>query len=224
MSFYGVPPISADLRVWAEKFTNWIQSTRSFLTHRRDYDSAAEDGVLLWDRTNVYPVVSKNGEWRQIVLEDGHYDGTISTDQTAASTNTAYALTFTEDLAEGITNGTPASRLVVDEAGQYSVTYSMQMASTSASTVRMWFWVRVNGTDVPKSAMENTLHQNGSTLVVTKSAILQLSAGDYIEVMWATNSTSGYLEAVAATAFAPATPSATISIARLHGQGCKYVR
>ena len=217
MSFYGVPPISADLRVWAEKFTNWIQSTRSFLTHRRDYDSAAEDGVLLWDRTYGYPVVSKNGEWRQIVLEDGHYDGTISTDQTAASTNTAYALTFTEDLAEGITNGTPDSRLVVDEAGQYSVTYSMQMASTSASSVRMWFWVRVNGTDVSKSAMENTLHQNGSTLVVTKSAILQLSAGDYIEVMWATNSTSGYLEAVAATAFAPATPSATISMVRLHG-------
>jgi hypothetical protein len=53
--------------------------------------------------------------------------------------------------------------------------------------------------------MENTLHQNGSTLVVTKSAILQLSAGDYIEIMWATDSTSGYLEAVAATSFAPAT-------------------
>ncbi len=107
--------------------------------------------------------------------------------------------------------------MVVDEAGEYSVTYSMHMASTSASTVRMWFWVRINGTDIPKSAMENTLHQNGSTLVVTKSAILQLSAGDYIEVMWATNNTNGYLEAVAATAFAPATPSATISMVRLHG-------
>ncbi|MHC4836163.1 MAG: hypothetical protein ACYTCN_09590, partial [Planctomycetota bacterium] len=140
MSFYGVPPIGADLRVWAEKFTNWIQSTRSFLTHRRAYDSAAEDGVLLWDRTYGYPVVSKNGEWRQIVLEDGHYDGTVSTNQTAASINTAYALTFTQDLAEGIANGTPASRLVVTEAGQYSVTYSMQMASTSAATVTMWFW------------------------------------------------------------------------------------
>jgi hypothetical protein len=217
MSFYGVPPIGADLRVWAEKFTNWIQSTRSFLTHRRAYDSAAEDGVLLWDRTYGYPVVSKNGEWRQIVLEDGHYDGTVSTNQTAASINTAYALTFTQDLAEGITNGTPTSRLVVTEAGQYSVTYSMQMASTSAATVTMWFWTRINGTDISKSAMENTLHQNGSTLVVTKSAILQLSAGDYIEIMWATDSTSGYLEAVAATSFAPATPSATISMVRLHG-------
>lgn len=196
---------------------SYLSQNRSTLVQQTGGENAAEDGVIMWDRTNEYPVVSKNGEWRQIVLEDGHYDGTISTDQTATLINTAYALTFTQDLAEGITNGTPASRLVVDEAGQYSVTYSVQMASTSASAVRMWFWVRVNNTDIPKSAMENTLHQNGSTLVVTKSAILQLSAGDYIEVMWATNSTSGYLEAVAATAFAPATPSATISMVRLHG-------
>ena len=215
---YRAPePRGDDWMAWGRRLMLYLGQTRSQLVQQTGGESAAEDGVIMWDRTNEYPVVSKNGEWRQIVLEDGHYDGTISTDQTAASTNTAYALTFTEDLAEGITNGTPASRLVVDEAGQYSVTYTMQMASTSGSTVRMWFWVRINGTDVPKSAMENTLHQNGSTLVVTKSAILQLSAGDYIEVMWATNSTNGYLEAVAATAFAPATPSATISMVRLHG-------
>ena len=212
-----LPPITENINQWAENMRRYLGRALDQLGFKETYSSASENGVLLWDNVNGYPVVSKNGEWRQVVLEDGHYDGTISTDQTAASTNTAYALTFTEDLAEGIINGTPASRLVVDEAGQYSVTYSMQMASTSASTVRMWFWVRLNGTDVPKSAMENTLHQNGSTLVVTKSAILQLSAGDYIEVIWATDSTTGYLEAVAATAFAPATPSATISMARLHG-------
>ena len=217
MSSPILPAIGEDLRQWGRGLTRYLTQNLYKLGFKTPDSSPAENGVILWDNVNGYPVVSKNGEFRQIVLEDGHYDGTISTDQTAASTNTAYALTFTEDLAEGITNGTPASRLVVDEAGQYSVTYSMQMASTSASTVRMWFWVRTNGTDVPKSAMENTLHQNGSTLVVTKSAILQLSAGDYIEVMWATSSTSGYLEAVAATAFAPATPSSTISMVRLHG-------
>jgi len=210
-------PQGEDWQTWGRRLMTYLSQTRIPLVQQTGGEPATDDGLLMWDRENLYPVVSKNGEWRQVVLEDGHYDGTISTDQTAASTNTAYALTFTEDLAEGITNGTPASRLVVDEGGQYSVTYSMQMASTSGSTVRMWFWVRINGTDVPKSAMENTLHQNGSTLVVTKSAILQLSAGDYIEVMWATSSTSGYLEAVAATAFAPATPSATISMVRLHG-------
>ena len=210
-------PRDKDWQTWGRRMMSYLSQTRSALVQQTGGESAADDGTLMWDRVNKYPVVSKNGEWRQIVLEDGHYDGTISIDQTAASSNTAYALTFTQDLAAGITNGTPASRLIVEEAGQFSVTYSVQMASSSASTVRMWFWVRVNGTDIPKSAMENTLHQNGSTLVVTKSAILQLLAGDYIEVMWATDSTSGYLEAVAATAFAPATPSATISMVRLHG-------
>jgi hypothetical protein len=217
MSAPILPPVVGDLAQWGRSLTRYLTQNLYKLGFKTADSNPSENGVILWDEVNGYPVVSKNNVFRQIVLEDGHYDGTVSTNQTAASINTAYALTFTQDLASGITNGTPASRLIVDEAGQYSVTYSMQMASTSAATVTMWFWTRINGTDISKSAMENTLHQNGSTLVVTKSAILQLSAGDYIEIMWATDSTSGYLEAVAATAFAPATPSATISMVRLHG-------
>ena len=212
-----LPTIGQSLDQLGRQLTQYLTQNLSKLGFKTADDNPSDNGIILWDDVNGYPVVSKNNEFRQIVLEDGHYDGTVSTNQTAASINTAYSLTFTQDLAEGITNGTPASRLIVDEAGQYSVTYSMQMASTSAATVTMWFWTRINGTDISKSAMENTLHQNGSTLVVTKSAILQLSAGDYIEIMWATDSTSGYLEAVAATSFAPATPSATISMVRLHG-------
>ena len=217
MSFYGAPPIGPDFKIWAEKFSAWLQSTRSFLTHRRDYDSAAADGILMWDREYGYPVVSKNGEWHQIVLEDGQYAGGITTDQTAASTNTAYALTYTSSTADGIANGTPASRLVFAEAGQYMVSFSAQIASTSSSTVNFWFWPRVNGTDVAGSTMKNALHQNGSVLVVSRSAIFEFSAGDYLEAMWAVDSTSGFLDATAATAFAPAAPASTIAITRLHG-------
>jgi len=216
MSFYGAPPIGPDFKVWAEKFSAWLQSTRSFLTHRRDYDSAAADGVLMWDREYGYPVVSKNGEWRQIVLEDGQYAGGVTTDQTAASTNTAYALTYTSSTADGIANGTPASRLVFAEAGQYMVSFSAQIASTSSSTVNFWFWPRVNGTDVAGSTMKSALHQNGSVLVVSRSAIFNFAAGDYLEAMWAVDSTTGFLHSTAATAFAPAAPSSTIAITRLH--------
>jgi len=217
MSFYGAPPIGPDFKVWAEKFSAWLQSTRSFLTHRRDYDSAAADGVLMWDREYGYPVVSKNGQWRQIVLEGGQYAGGVTTDQTAASTNTAYALTYTSSTADGITNGTPASRLVFEEAGQYMIAFSAQIASTSSSTVNFWFWPRVNGTDVSGSTMKNALHQNGSVLVVSRSAIFNFVAGDYLEAMWAVDSTSGFLHSTAATAFAPAAPASTIAITRLHG-------
>jgi hypothetical protein len=179
--------------------------------------SASQDGVLLWDPANGYPVVSKSGEWRQIVLEDGHYDGVVSTDQTAATINTAYPLTFTPTLAAGIANGTPASRLIVSEGGQFFVSFNAQLASSSGSTLTFWFWFRINGVDVAHSSMENSLHQNNATFVTSRSTILQLSAGDYVEMMWAVDGTSGTLEAHPATAFAPTNPAATVSIVRLHG-------
>jgi hypothetical protein len=65
--------------------------------------------------------------------------------------------------------------------------------------------------------MKNALHQNGSVLVVSRSAIFELNAGDYLEAMWAVDSTNGFLDATVATAFAPAAPASTIAITRLHG-------
>ena len=210
-------PRDKDWQTWGRRMMSYLSQTRSALVQQTGDESAADDGTLMWDRENLYPVVSKNGEWVQVVLEDGKYAGAVLTDQTAASINTAYALTYTSSTADGITNGTPASRLVFAEAGQYMVSFSAQIASTSSSTVNFWFWPRVNGTDVAGSTMKNALHQNGSVLVVSRSAIFEFSAGDYLEAMWAIDSTSGFLDATAATAFAPAAPASTIAITRLHG-------
>jgi len=212
-----LPPIGPDLRQWGRQLSLYLQQNLAKLGFKTATDNPSENGVILWDEVNGYPVVSKNGEFRQIVLEDGQYAGGVTTDQTAASANTAYALTYTSSTADGITNGTPASRLVFAEAGQYMVSFSAQIASTSSSTVNFWFWPRVNGADVAGSTMKNALHQNGSVLVVSRSAIFEFSAGDYLEAMWAVDSTSGFLDATAATAFAPAAPASTIAITRLHG-------
>ena len=65
--------------------------------------------------------------------------------------------------------------------------------------------------------MKNALHQNDAVLVVSRSAIFDVSAGDYLEAMWAVDGTNGFLDATTATAFAPAAPASTIAITRLHG-------
>tara|TARA_B110000908_G_scaffold19161_1_gene21557 strand:- start:2363 stop:3016 length:654 start_codon:yes stop_codon:yes gene_type:complete len=217
MSGYTPPPVTGDLKVWSQNIVTYLQRTASRLSFKRADARASENGIILWDEANEYPVVSKNGEWRQIVLEDGHYDGVVSTDQTAATINTAYPLTFTPTLAAGIANGTPSSRLVISEGGEFFVSFNAQLASSSGSTLTFWFWFRINGVDVAHSSMENSLHQNNATFVTSRSAILQLAAGDYLEMMWAVDSTSGTLEAHSATAFAPTNPAATVSITRLHG-------
>ena len=213
----NLPAITDNAKVWGENFRRYLARALNQVDAKDQYSSAAEDGVLLWDRENGYPVISKGGEWRQIILEDGHYGGNISTDQSAVAADTAYALTYTPTVSSGITNGTPASRLVFDEAGEYMVSFSAQIGSSSASTVNFWFWPRVNGTDVAGSTMKSALHQNDAVLVVSRTAIFNFSAGDYLEAMWAVDSTSGFLHSTPATSFAPAAPSSTISITRLHG-------
>jgi hypothetical protein len=212
-----IPPFTENTKAWAENLRRYLARALNQLDAKDASSAASEDGVILWDRENKYPVVSKDGAFVQIVLEDGQYAGAVTADQTAAAINTAYALTYTSSIAEGVTNGTPASRLVFEEAGQYMISFSAQIASTSSSTVNFWFWPRINGTDVTGSTMKNALHQNGSVLVVSRSAIFDVNAGDYLEAMWAVDSTSGFLDATTATAFAPAAPASTIAITRLHG-------
>ena len=212
-----LPPIGDNVKAWGNNLTAYLRRQLPRLYFKTADDNPSENGVILWDDENGYPVVSKNGAFVQIVLEDGQYAGAVTTDQTAASINTAYALTYTSSIAQGVTNGTPASRIVFAEAGQYMISFSAQIASTSSSTVNFWFWPRINGVDVVGSTMKNALHQNGSVLVVSRSAIFDVSAGDYLEAMWAVDSTSGFLDATTATAFAPAAPASTIAITRLHG-------
>ena len=212
-----LPPIGDNIKAWGNNLTAYLRRQLPRLYFKTADDNPSENGVILWDDDNGYPVVSKNGAFVQIVLEDGQYAGAVTTDQTAASTNTAYALTYTSSIAQGVTNGTPASRIVFAEAGQYMISFSAQISSTSSSTVNFWFWPRINGVDVTGSTMKNALHQNNAVLVVSRSAIFDVSAGDYLEAMWAVDSTSGFLDATVATAFAPAAPASTIAITRLHG-------
>ena len=213
-----VPPITVDLAAWAENLRRYLGRALNQLDAKDASVSAAEDGVLLWDRINGYPVVSKNGEWRQVVLEDGHGDFYIAADVTAASANTAYKLTYTAEASnDGITLGTPASRIVFEEAGEYVIAFSAQISSTSSSTVHFYFWPSVNGTDINNSAMTTALHQNNATLVTSRTQIFTVAANDYLEVNWMTDSTSGFLNATAAASPVPNIPASTLSITRLHG-------
>jgi hypothetical protein len=213
-----VPPITFDLSAWAENMRRYLGKALNQLDAKDASVSAAEDGVLLWDREEGYPVVSKNGEWRQVVLEDGHGDFILTSDVTAASANTAYQLTYDAMTHNhGITLGTPASRIVFEEAGQYVLSFSAQVSSTSSSTVHFYFWPSINGTNVDDSAMTTALHQNNATLVTSRTQVFTLAAGDYLEVNWMVDNTQGFLNYTAAASPRPALPASTLSITRLHG-------
>jgi len=213
-----LPPIGPDLRQWGRQLTIYLQQNLAKLGFKTSTDNPSENGVILWDNVNGYPVVSKNGEFRQIVLEDGHADFMKTADVVPAVANTAYKLTYDAPVGnDGITQGTPASRIVFEEAGEYVISFSAQISSTSASTVHFYFWPSVNGTDVANSAMTTALHQNNATLVTSRTQIFTVAANDYLEVNYMIDNTDGFLNYTAASSPVPAIPASTLAITRLHG-------
>lgn len=136
-----------------------------------------------------------------------------TTTQTAAAINTAYAMTFnTTDLSVGVTRGTPTSRIYVDRPNVYNVQFSAQLDKTSGGDALIWIWLRKNGVDVPDSTGQVRVQGNNSELLAAWNYLIQLNAGDYIEIMWEVDDTSIQILYDPATAVHPAIPSVILTV------------
>jgi hypothetical protein len=213
---FNPPPVTANLNVWAQNIVAYLRRTASRLQFKPTDAPATENGVILWDAAGGYPVVSKDNVWRQIVLADGYAIFGQDADITAASANTAYKIALDNIASAGITlTGSPATEITFVEGGLYEIAFTAQISSSSGSAVNFRFWPRVNGSDVAGSTIVASLHNNGATITVSRTAIFSFAAGAVLNVMWATTSTNGYLHAHTATAYAPAAPSVTLAITRV---------
>ena len=134
--------------------------------------------------------------------------------QSPAVINTAYALTFTNtEIANGVSIGGTTSQIIIAQAGLYNLACSVQITSTNSSQKSIWVWLRKNGTtDLPNSARVASITLNNGYLVVTLNEVASLLAGDFIEVMYAADSTNVSIATVAATAFAPAAPAVILAV------------
>ena len=148
-------------------------------------------------------------------IQQMQYYGQFSrtTDTSPAAINTAYPIVMSGlDIGNGVVLGTPASRIVVPQSGLYTVSANLQLTSGSATDKNVWFWVRKNGTDVANSARLVTVSVNNAYTVVSLREEVSLGANEYIELCWAADSTNVTLDAVAATAFAPAAPAVVVNV------------
>ena len=151
-------------------------------------------------------------------IEQQKYYGefTKTSDQSPAVINTAYALTFDNtEIAEGISIGSPASRIVVVQSGLYQFDATVQISSSSSSPKTVWLWFRKNGTDVANSARLVTININNGYTAVSMSEFFSLAANDRIEIMFAANDTAITVDNVAATAFAPAAPAVVLAVSQI---------
>jgi hypothetical protein len=137
-----------------------------------------------------------------------------STDQTAASTTTAYPMTFdTTDFSNGVYLSN-SSRMNVRNAGIYNVQFSVQLENQDSAQHDVDIWFRKNGTNITASNSKFTVPARKSAsifghVIAAINYFVELAANDYIEIVWRTESTDVSLEQTPAESSPtrPATPS-----------------
>ena len=143
-----------------------------------------------------------------------------TTDQTAANTTTAYAITFnTTDYSSGVYLSN-SSRINVRNYGIYNFQFSLQYKNTTNDGQDVDIWFRKNGTDVSNSNSRFHLPARKSSgdpshLIAAMNYFIELQAADYIELIWRTSDVGVSLEHFAAgtSPTRPAIPSAIATVA-----------
>jgi hypothetical protein len=149
------------------------------------------------------------------ILHYGSFSDT--TLQAITSINTAYAMTFnTTDASNGVSIGSPTSRLVVDNQGVYNVQFSAQLDETSGGTANIYIWLRKNGTNVANTASTVAIQGTAARTVAAWNFIIQLEPTNYVELMWASDSANTRLLAASATSVWPAIPSVICTITQVN--------
>jgi collagen type VII alpha len=148
----------------------------------------------------------------------GYWGSFYSTqDQVAASTTAAYPITLnnTDPDSSGV-SVVSNSRITFAFAGVYNIEFSAQADRVSGSgvdTIDIWF--RKNGTDLPDSNTVVTVHGGAlqAKVVAAWNYMLELSANDYVELVWRTSDTRLEFthEAASTSPTRPAVPSVIVT-------------
>jgi hypothetical protein len=156
--------------------------------------AGATGGALVYVRGNngngrvydtVYNPVPSVQTYGQFLLNATFNIG--STGGTAAGVaDTATQVSLDTDvISEGCSLS--SGGISVAAAGKYNITVSPQFYNTGSGSANVYFWFRVNSTDVANSSTGVYLVGNGAQLVPTVSVVLDLAANDVVKIMAAAN-------------------------------------
>lgn len=142
-------------------------------------------------------------------------------DQTGSTSAATAVIIGTTSITSGITmenngSGNP-TRITFAAAGVYAIMPSLQIANSGASDYDATIWFRKDGTDIAASATTITVPKasDGGAAFFQIVVYEQVTAGQYIEVMWLPENTAVTLDYIAAGSIAPAAPSVILCAERI---------
>ena len=138
-----------------------------------------------------------------------------TSNQTAASVDTAYAITYNQTYFQnGLTIDSSAtnSKITVTKPGIYNFQFTGQLLSSNSSAKEVQVWIRKNGTDIGYSSRIHTIATNGNRVPITWNFNIDLTADDYIQLMWGTTDTALKFDSGVASSPYPGYSSAVLSV------------
>jgi hypothetical protein len=156
-------------------------------------------------------LVSTDDGGKFLYMPRGLFYSTV--DQTATLANTGYPVEFENTyIGNGISiGGTDKTRITATDDGVYNFQVTLQLEHNNSSAATLWTWINKNGTDQPYGGQKNTIKGNDDIAVHWNFSI-DLTAGQYIEMYWATDDTQLNLHTEAATAPHPGLPSSVVAV------------
>jgi len=166
-------------------------------------------------------------EWLMYLLALGRqpvYGSFIATtNQTVSAINTPFRLSLDTTTVANQIYFTPGDGIHVQQDGVYNVQFSAQVLNTDTAAHDADIWIRQNGVDVPNTAsvfsVVGTHGGQPGFFVVAANFYLTMTAGDYIEFWWSTNSTQMSIQALPAitTPFtSPASPGLVVTLQKVN--------
>ena len=166
-------------------------------------------------------------EWLMYLLQLGRqpvYGAFASTaNQTVSAANTPTRVIFdTVDVANQIYY-TSGDGIHLQQDGVYNVQFSLQITNDDTVIHDAYFWFRLNGEDISNSAsFTSVVNKHGGVVgygLLAANFFFTLTAGDYIELWWATDSTQVTLATLPATTtplVKPESPSVVVTLQKVN--------
>ena len=102
----------------------------------------------------------------------------------------------------------------VQHAGTYNIQFSCQLDQSSGAGHHIYIWFRKNDIDIPWSASEVAIQGSLAESIPSWNFLVDMAAGDHINIMYRVDNASVYLKAVAPNAI-PGIPSVIVTMWKL---------
>ena len=143
------------------------------------------------------------------------------TDQTGSTSAATAVKINTTSFSSGISiandgSGNP-TRITFTAAGTYMIAPSLQFANSDTNDHEVNIWFRKSGTNISNSNTVINVPKaaDGGNTFFQIVVYEQVTAGQYVEIMWLPTNTAVTLDYIAAGAIAPAAPSVILSSERI---------